>query len=101
MLLQDGKNIGYVQAVQIENGWEIGYHASKSYTGNGYTTEAVNAFLPVIMKQLNITSIYGICLAENIASQRVLSKCGFVLEYAGLGSYHGAQQPIHRYKFDR
>lgn len=26
MLIQDGKNIGYVQAVQIENGCEIRYH---------------------------------------------------------------------------
>lgn len=101
MLLQDGKNIGYVQAVQIENGWEIGYHVSKSYTGNGYSTEAVNAFLPVIMKQLKISSIYGICLAENIASQRVLEKCGFVLEYAGLGDYQGIERPIHRYKYSR
>jgi len=89
MLLQDGKNIGYVQAVQIENGWEIGYHVSKSFTGNGYLTEAVISFLPVIMKQLKISNIYGICLAENIASQRVLDNCGFALEYAGLGIEHG------------
>ena len=99
MLLQDRKNIGYVQVVQIENGWEIGYHVSKAYTGNGYSTEAVMAFLPVIMKQLKISSIYGICLAENIASQRVLDKCGFVLEYAGLSNYHGVERPIRRYKY--
>lgn len=101
MLLQDGKNIGYVQAVQIENGWEIGYHVSKSYTRNGYATEAVISFLPVIMKQLKISNIYGICLAENIASQRVLDNCGFVLEYAGLGIEHGVEQPICRYKYSR
>ncbi|WP_160679871.1 GNAT family N-acetyltransferase [Clostridium sp. C8-1-8] len=99
MLLKDGKNIGYVQAVQIENGWEIGYHVAKKYTGNGYSTEAVIAFLPVILKQLNISSIYGICLEENIASQRVLDKCGFVMEYAGLGSYQGVERPIRRYKY--
>lgn len=101
ILLQDGKNIGYVQAVQIESGWEIGYHVSKTYTGNGYSTEAVIAFLPVIMKQLKISKIYGICLAENIASQRVLEKCGFVLEYAGIGKYQGVGRPICRYKYSR
>ena len=101
MLLQDGKNIGYVQVVQIENGWEIGYHVSKVYTGNGYSTEAVIAFLPVIMKQLKISNIYGICLAENIASQRVLDKCGFALEYAGLGNYQGVERPIRRYKYGK
>lgn len=99
ILLQDGKSIGYVQAVQIENGWEIGYHVSKTYTGNGYSTEAVIAFLPVIMKQLKISNIYEICLAENIASQRVLDKSGFVLEYSGLGNYQGVSRPICRYKY--
>lgn len=99
MLIKDGKNIGYVQAVKIKDGWEIGYHVSKSYTGNGYSTEAVIAFLPVIMKQLKISNIYGICLAENIGSQRVLDKCGFAMEYAGLGNYQGVQRQIRRYKY--
>jgi ribosomal-protein-alanine N-acetyltransferase len=101
ILIQDGKNIGYVQAVQIENGWEIGYHVSKAYTGNGYSTEAVIAFLPVIMKQLKISNIYGICLEENIASQRILDKCGFALEYAGLGNYQGVERLIRRYKYNQ
>ena len=44
---KDGKNIGYVQMVPMEDGtWEIGYHIAKAYTGNGYATEAVKAFLP-------------------------------------------------------
>lgn len=98
-ILLNGKNIGYVQAVQIENGWEIGYHVAKAYTGKGYSTEAVTSFLPVIMKNLNIIDIYGICLTENIASQKVLQKCGFVLEYDGLGSYQGVERPIRRYKY--
>lgn len=99
ILLQDGKNIGYVEAVKIKNGWEIGYHVSKTYTGNGYTTEAVIAFLPVIMKQLDISSIYGICLEENVASQRVLEKCGFILEYKGLDKYQGVERLLRRYKY--
>ena len=101
MLIEDGKNIGYVQAVQIENGWEIGYHVSKAYTGKGYSTEAVIAFLPEIMKQLEISHIYGICLEENTASQRVLDKCGFAFEYAGMGNYQGIQRLIRRYKYSR
>ena len=99
MLLHDGKNIGYVQAVQIETGWEIGYHVAKAYTGNGYSSEAVISFLPLIMKQLNISDIYGICLDENIASHKVLEKCGFILEYDGTGNYQGVERPIRRYKY--
>jgi len=42
VLLRDRTNIGYVQAVGLENGkWEIGYHIAKVHTGNGYATEAV------------------------------------------------------------
>jgi hypothetical protein len=40
VLLKNGLNIGYVQAVPLEEGaWEIGYHIAKAYTGNGYATE--------------------------------------------------------------
>ena len=98
-MLISGKNIGYVQAVQIEKGWEIGCHVAKAYTGKGYSTEAVTYFLPVIMKKLNITEIYGICLTENIASQKVLEKCGFILEYDGLGAYLGIERPIRKYRY--
>lgn len=99
MLLQDGENIGYVEAVKIKNGWEIGYHVSKPHTGKGYATEAVIAFLPVIMKQLGLSCIYGICLEENIASQKVLEKCGFILEYKGLDKYQGVDRLLRRYKY--
>ena len=72
VLLKDGTNIGYVQAVSLNDGaWEIGYHIGGRYTGNGYATEAVRAFLPVVMKMLGIDTISGICVTENAASRRV------------------------------
>ena len=45
VLLMDETNIGYVQLVPIEEGYEVGYHIGKEYTGNGYATEALGAFL--------------------------------------------------------
>ena len=98
IMLNDGRHIGYVQAVPLENGWEIGYHIAKRFTGHGYATEAVNAFLPSIMWRLGITQIFGICLADNAASRKVLEKCGFSLEYEGLGLYQGEERRICRYK---
>ena len=90
-----GKNIGYVQLCQIDDGsWEIGYHIAKQFTGHGYATEAVKSFLPVMAQKLNIKEVYGICLAENTASVRVLEKCGFVQIFQGMGVYQGKESEI-------
>jgi len=97
--LKDGQHIGHVQAVPIQDGWEIGYHIAKPFTGHGYATEAVNAFLPAMMHHLGITEIYGITHAGNIASRRVLEKCGFVMEYQDMGQYQGEEQLICKMKF--
>ena len=95
IITNDSKNIGYVQLCQIDDGsWEIGYHIAKQFTGKGYATEAVKAFLPVMAKKLNIKEIYGICLAENTASVRVLEKCGFTKIYQGPGNYQGKEAQI-------
>ena len=99
-LLKDGTYIGYVQAVPFDDGtWEIGYHVGAAYTRQGYATEAVKAFLPVIMPKLNLKRIKGICLAENKASQKVMERCGFVKEFEGLGPYQGEERLICRYFF--
>ena len=100
VLLKDSTYIGYVQAVPLEDGsWEIGYHIGAAYTKNGYATEAVKAFLPVIMPQLGIAQIAGICRCANTASVRVLEMCGFMKEFEGIGCYQGQEQPICKYCF--
>ena len=45
-------------------------------------------------QKLNIKEVYGICLAENLASVRVLEKCGFVQVYQGSGNYQGKEAEI-------
>ena len=95
IITNDSKNIGYVQLCQIDDSsWEIGYHIAKQFTGKGYATEAVKAFLPAMAKKLNIKEVYGICLAENTASVRVLEKCGFVQIFQGMGVYQGKESEI-------
>ncbi len=130
--LQDGTNIGYVQAVPLEDTdqweigyhigeayrsqgyaaeavqavpledtdqWEIGYHIGEAYRSQGYAAEAVQAFLPEILPALGISEIAGICLSDNLASRKVLERCGFVLEKEGPGPYQGSVQPICRYLY--
>lgn len=98
VLLADGTNIGYVQAVPMDDDkWEVGYHIAKSFAGKGYATEAVKAFLPVIMKELGITEILGICVAENIASIKVLEKVGFIKDFEGMGTYQDEERQICKF----
>ena len=92
-----GENIGYVQIVPIGEGrWEIGYHIAERYTGNGYATEAVKAFLPRMAERIGIDRVDGICLSANAASKRVLSKCGFEPVFEGAGEYQGEQREVFR-----
>ena len=100
VLRKDGTYIGYVQAVPFEDGaWEIGYHIGGDYTKQGYATEAVKAFLPVVMDRLNITRIAGVCLADNKASAKVMERCGFVKEFEGLGNYQGEERRICKFSY--
>jgi len=97
LMKNSGANIGYVQMVPIDSGaWEIGYHIAKKYTGNGYATEAVNAFLPVMADTVRTDEVHGICLSENIASKHVLLKCGFDPVFEGAGIYQGEKREIFR-----
>ncbi|MBQ8000377.1 MAG: GNAT family N-acetyltransferase [Ruminococcus sp.] len=100
VLLHDNTYIGYVQAVPFEEGkWEIGYHIGSLYTKKGYATEAVRAFLPVIMKKLGVTEMTGVCLAENIGSVKVMEKAGFIKQFEGIGNYQGEDREICRFVY--
>ena len=100
VLRKGGPCIGHVQAIPLESGtWEIGYHIGGDYTRRGYATEAVTAFLPVIMTQLGLAEIIGVCLAENRASVKVMERCGFVKLYEGPGEYQGQARRICRFVF--
>ncbi|MBQ6601434.1 MAG: GNAT family N-acetyltransferase [Clostridia bacterium] len=97
VLLKNGTNIGYVQLIPITDGFEVGYHIAKPYTCNGYATEALKAFLEFIMPIKNIDKVYGVCLAENSASIKVLEKCSFENVFEGIGEYQGCRRNIFKY----
>lgn len=99
MLIKGGANIGYVQLVPIEEGFEVGYHVAKKYTGQGYATEALLALIQFAKSEKNLDKIYGICVSDNVASKRVLEKCGFKKEYEGTGNYQGENTEIAKYSF--
>lgn len=92
----DHANMGYVQLVKIDEGWEVGYHVAEKYTGNGYATQAVLLFIELIRYYSKIKELYGVCLSDNLASKRVLEKCNFEPYFEGLGIYQGREAKIYK-----
>lgn len=99
IITKKNENIGYVQLVKIQEGWEVGYHIAKKYTSKGYATEAVKAFLPYIAEKINLEKIWGICLKDNVASAKVMEKCGFENIFVGVGIYQGEEREIIKNKW--
>ena len=60
-----------------ENEAEIGYWLGEDFWGKGYVTEAALRVLQYAFDELHLTQLWASAYKENIASQRVLEKCGF------------------------
>lgn len=100
VFLRNNENLGYVQIIPYKNsGWEIGYHIAQYYTGQGYATEAVRAFIPIISQILGLSKLWGLCRADNIASRKVLEKCNFILQGQGTKDYHGELHEVCTYLY--
>ena len=56
---------------------EVGYGMNPAYTGRGYMTEALRAFLR-FGKSRGIRKVLADTRADNVKSQNVLRRCGFV-----------------------
>ena len=78
------KLIGHVSFIQVEPKlfmtWEIGFIFNPAFQNKGYATEASRSIIDHAFKKLNVHRIVGFCSMENIASQRVLEKCGMTRE---------------------
>jgi ribosomal-protein-alanine N-acetyltransferase len=58
----------------------LGYWMGQRYAGQGLMTEAVSVVLPFVFDPLDLHRAHAAILPGNIASRRVLEKCGFVEE---------------------
>lgn len=61
------------------NYYDLGYRLIQKYWGYGYATESARASLSYGFNYLNLQTIYAAAQAENIASNKVLQKCGLKL----------------------
>ena len=59
---------------------ELGYALSRDYWGRGFMAEAVRAIISFGFKKMNLNRIEARCIAENVASARVMEKAGMLYE---------------------
>ena len=85
-ILFEDQIAGYLCSfVKEEDEREVGYQLGRAFWGKGIATRALQLFLPLIP----IRPLYGVTPTHNIGSQKVLTRCGFVLlsESDGLLKY--------------
>ncbi len=81
---QDGALIGGITLANVRRGivqaGTVGYWIGEPYAGRGYMTAALRLLLPTLFGELSLHRVEAACIPGNIASVRVLEKCGFVRE---------------------
>ena len=89
--------IGFVMVIDV-NEWSgsITYYLNKEYWSNGYATEAVNAILGFMFREVGMDRIVAKHSIKNIASGKVLKKTnmryrGHVKEY----EYYSSKKEWH------
>ena len=77
--LADGAHVGELcfKGLDSDGSVEIGYGISEEYRGLGYATEAVSAVTQWALSQHDVARVEAEAEADNIASIKVLTKCGF------------------------
>ncbi len=78
--LPTGERIGELcfKGVSADGATEIGYGILPEFWGRGYATEAIRAVTEWALSVPNVNCITAETEEDNIASQRVLEKAGFV-----------------------
>lgn len=77
---KDGTHVGELcfKGLDANGSAEIGYGVQPEYEGCGYATEAVAAAVGWALRQPGVNCVTAETDRDNLASQRVLEKCGFV-----------------------
>jgi [ribosomal protein S5]-alanine N-acetyltransferase len=81
-LKEDNHFIGSFAIIPVDNTdkLQLGYALTREYWGNGFASESVRRGIQYAFGKLDLVEIAGITFAENIPSQKVLLKSGFVFD---------------------
>ena len=73
-IVEHGAIAGHILCFERDGRREVGYWLGRAFRGRGIGSTAVSAFLPLV----GLRPLYGVVSPANVASIRVLQKCGFV-----------------------
>ncbi|MGO4564370.1 GNAT family N-acetyltransferase [Rhizobium sp. 2YAF20] len=83
---------------------EIGYWLGEPYWNQGYMTEATHALIDMVFRTREcVEQIDARCRVTNVASRRVIHKCGFQFQGSGLAASLalGGTVPVEWFRLDR
>lgn len=87
-ILFNDQVVGNILSFEMEGETEIGYWIGKEFWGTGITTEALKQFLGQVKKR----PLFAHVAKHNLASKKVLEKCGF--QVIGEGKWNPFQNEI-------
>ena len=80
---------------------EIGYLIGEPYWNKGIATKAINLITTYGFETLNIVRIYAGVFAFNLASKRVLEKCGYTHENTAKAAVYKNNKVWDEYRFSK
>jgi RimJ/RimL family protein N-acetyltransferase len=90
-IVADGQVAGHIASFLRDGEREIGYWIDRALWGRGIATEALSAFLQLEQRRPLTAGV----APHNVASMRVLQKCGFRLPKSSLDHEPGAAGESH------
>jgi RimJ/RimL family protein N-acetyltransferase len=92
-ILVDETIVGSIAKFEMEGDAEITYWIDTNYWGNGIATTALKNFLT----QEHMRPVFGRVAFDNLASQKVLEKCGFLKIGTDRGFANARQAEIEEF----
>ena len=92
-ILYNGRVAGNVVSFEHLGKLEVGYWIGREYWGKGVATKALMAFLSLVQTR----PLYAGVAKDNIASRRVLEKCGFTIAGEGKGFSHARGMEVEEF----
>lgn len=92
-IIFEGEVAGNIISFERYGDREVGYWLGREFWGKGIATEALSQFL----EEVTIRPLHARVAKDNVASRRVLEKCGFKIEREAKGFANARGEEIGEY----